>query len=178
MEPLSCSPIPSNINPLQNNGFLFAVQKLPEITFFCQTVTLPELSLPATSTTTPLVNIPFPGDKLDFSQLSVTFLIDSEMKNYIAVHDWLVGLGFPKNHNQYANFIKNRTNTLNSSPALAAVSDATLNILGSSSNTVQSIQFIGAFPTNLQYLQLETTNQDTKYLTASATFAYTYYTFD
>lgn len=178
MEPLSCSPVPSNINPLQNNGFLFSIQKLPEVTFFCQNVTLPELSLPATGTTTPLVNIPFPGDKLDFSQLTVSFLIDSEMKNYVAVHDWLIGLGFPENHTQYANFINSRTNTLNRTPSLAAVSDATLNILGASSKTVRSIRFIGAFPTSLQSLQLETTNQDTRYLTANATFAYSYYTFD
>ena len=32
---LTC-PIPATINPLQNNGFLFSIEKLPDMQYFCQ----------------------------------------------------------------------------------------------------------------------------------------------
>jgi len=43
---LSC-PIPSNINPLSPNGFLFNILKLPNLSFFCQSVNLPGITLGA-----------------------------------------------------------------------------------------------------------------------------------
>lgn len=177
MQQLTC-PIPGNINPLQNNGFSLSIEKLPEISFFCQSVALPDLTLPPTGTSTPLVNIPFPGDKLSFGGLTATFMIDSEMANYIAVHNWLIGLGFPQSHNQYRKFIDDRTDNLNPTPALAAVSDGSLAILNSFSNPIKTVRFIGLFPTKLSFISFQSTNVNTNYLTATANFEYTYYTFE
>lgn len=177
MQPLTC-PVPSNISPLQNNGFKFSIQKLPEVTFFCQEVTLPSLELPAAEYDNPLVNAPMPGEKLNFGELTMTFLIDSEMTNYIAVHDWMVGLGFPQSHVQYKNFISSRTDELNRNVLLAGYSDGTLSILNAFSQPIRTIQFINMFPTSLSSIQLQSTATDTIYLAGNANFRYTYYRFD
>lgn len=176
MQTLTC-PIPSDINPLQSNGFMFDIVKLPELKFFCQEVTLPELGAPAANFDTPMVNVPLPGEKLSFGELSVTFLIDQNMENYIALHNWMVGLGFPENHEQYRNFISSRTDAVNPNEALAGYSDAVLQILSSTNTPTRTIQFVDLFPTGLQQVTLQSTTQDTTYLAATASFGYTYYKF-
>jgi hypothetical protein len=124
-----------------------------------------------------LVNAPVPGEKLSFGELSIQFLIDENMANYVAVHNWLVGLGFPQSHDQYKNFISTRTSSLDNNELLAGYSDGTLQILNSSNNPSRSIFFVDMFPTSLSQIQLQSTVTDTTYLAANATFGYTYYTF-
>jgi len=176
MQTLTC-PIPANINPLQSNGFLFSVTKLPEISFFCQEATVPSIDLPSADTENPLVLNPMPGEKLSFGEFSIMFLIDEAMTNYIAVHNWLIGLGFPERHEQYSNFIGSRTDAVNTNELLAGYSDGVLQILNSSNNVARTIRFVDMFPTSLQSLQLQSTTMDTVYLAGNATFRYTYYNF-
>lgn len=177
MQSLTC-PVPSNINPLQSNGFLFNITKLPEISFFCQEANLPSLSLPSPDFHTPLSTSPVPGDKLDFGDLSIVFLIDEDLKNYIAVHNWLIGLGFPENHLQYRQFIDSRTDGLNRSPLVAGYSDGILQILNSSNNVTKSVHFVDLFPTALDQIQLQSTSTDTVYIAGAVTFKYTFYRFE
>lgn len=177
MQTLTC-PVPSNINPLQSNGFMFGINKLPEISYFCQEVNLPDLQLPAADIGNPLVDVPVPGEKLSFGELSITFLIDDSMANYVAVHNWMIGLGFPESHTQYQAFISTRTNQLNNNELVAGFSDGTLQILNSSNNASRTVHFTDMFPTSLQSLQLQSTVNDTTYLAATATFRYTSYKFE
>lgn len=177
MQPLTC-PIPANINPLQSNGFLFGIQKLPELSFFCQEVNVPELMLPLAEMATSLVNSRLPGDKPMFGDLTVNFLIDETMSNFVGIYDWLVGMGFPETSQQYADLIAARTDALNRNAYAASVSDATLQILNSSNNPVRTIRFIDLFPTSLSSLTLSSTTTDTQYLIGVATFGYTYYVFE
>lgn len=177
MQPLTC-PIPANINPLQSNGFLFGIQKLPDISFFCQEVNIPELMLPNSEYATPLVNVRMPGDKPVFGDLSLTFLIDETMGNYVSIHNWLMGLGFPESQTQYNDFITARTDALNSNPQMAAVSDGILQVLNSSNTVAKTIRFIDLFPTSLSSLTLQSTTQDTQYLAGVVTFGYTLYRFE
>lgn len=171
--PISC-PIPSNINPLQSNGFRFNITKLPEVDFFCQEVNLPGISLPSPEIDTPFSRAPFPGDKLDFDDLQVTFLIDENMVNYMAVHTWMVALGFPKMYEQYTSYMA--LDTVSKYSELARnYSDGVLQILNSSNNPVKTFQFRDLVPTGLQSVVLASTTTDTQYLAGTATFKYTYY---
>ena len=176
MQTLSC-PVPSNINPLQNNGFLFAINKLPEVTFFCQEVALPPLDLPPAEMPTPLVDAPLPGDKLNFGELSIVFLVDGEMANYVAVHNWMVGLGFPESHQQYRSFINKQDPTTNPNQILAGFSDGVLQILGPS-GAVRTVRFVDLYPTSLNSLQLQSTVDSINYLAGQASFRYSYYRFE
>lgn len=177
MQTLTC-PIPNNINPLQSNGFLFGITKLPEVSFFCQEASIPGLSLPNAEMSTPLVTSKLPGDKASYDDLTITFLIDEGMTNYIAVHNWLVGMGFPEGWYQYADFLKDRIDGVTSSPAAAAVSDGVLQILSSSNNPIKTVRFVDLFPISLTSLQLTSTTSETTYLAGTATFAYSYYKFE
>ena len=170
---LSC-PVPSNINPLSPNGFMFSIARLPDLTYFCQEVPLPDISITAPEIATPFVNYPVPGEKLNFGSLNVQFLVDSEMKNYKAIFNWLNGLGFPEDYEQFAEQARSPLN-LRTQPA--TVSDATLTILNNSNLPIQTVQFVDCFPESLQSLNFTSTSQDVNYLVGNATFRYSHYRF-
>lgn len=176
MKPLSC-PIPSNINPLQSNGFLFAINKLPNISYFCQEVSVPGISLPVAEVSSPLSLVPYVGDKVVFDNLTIEFLINEDMSNFKAIHDWIISLGFPELHQQYQNFINENTNELSRSPVMASNSDGILTILNSANNPIRTIQFVDMVPVSLSAIQLRSTTDDTTYLAGVATFDYNYYSF-
>lgn len=171
---LSC-PIPSNINPLNPNGFMFSISRLPEVTFFCQEVNLPSISMTAVDMPTPFANYPIAGDRVEFGDLSVQFLVDSQMANYKAVFNWIRGLGFPETNEQY---IEQVTTSIPMSEVAASTSNATLVILGSGSSPVQTISFADLIPVSLESLVFNTTSQDVLYLVGNATFRYAYYNFE
>lgn len=168
-------PLPSNVNPLSSNGFRFGIQKIPEIEFFCQSVTLPGLTLNSYALGTPLSTMGIPGETLDFSALEVEFMVDAEMRNYLSIWRWMIGLGFPETHQQYTNFLA--LDPLKNTDLSRNLSDGTLSILNNSFVPTQTIQFIGMFPISLDRLTLQATSTDVNYLTCNASFQYSHYRF-
>lgn len=150
---------PENVNPLSPNGFWFSVQKLPEVTYFCQQIELPSVSLPTANQATPFVEIGHKGEQLDYADLTIQFIVDSKMANYKAINRWMTD-GFPDN-----------------APPEDFHSDGQLIVLDANNNAVQTIQFANLIPISLDGLTFSATNNDVQYLIGSATFRYTYYTF-
>lgn len=169
---LQC-PLPGNINPLSPNGFLFTVTKLPDVSFFCQQVNLPGITLGEPEFANPFSRQPIPGDSLTFDTLNVQFLVDEEMKNFTAIYDWMVGLGFPENYTQYQELVGSRAK--GQSELIANVSDATLIILGSNNVKVKEIYFKDVFPTSIESLLFSTTSTEVNYLVGNAQFRFGYY---
>jgi hypothetical protein len=175
MTTITC-PIPSNINPLSPNGFMFTIQKLPELNFFAQTVNLPGITLGSPDYGNPFQTQPIPGESLTYDQLTVQFLIDETMTNYQAIYNWIVALGFPNDYEQYTTFINDDARGITSELA-TNYSDATLQILSSNNQIVKTVQFIDLFPIAIDSLQFAGTNTDVQYLIGNATFRYGYYKF-
>ena len=172
---LTC-PLPENINPLSPNGYMFTLQRLPELSYFCQEVSLPAITLPEATQLNPFSKIPLSGDQIEFDTLRIQFLIDDKMKNYRAIHDWIVGLGFPENNSQYTQTIE-VSNMPGLSEVAKSTSDATLIILGNNNIPIQAIQFADCVPESLESITFVSNNQDVQYLIGSASFRYTYYKF-
>ena len=173
---LSC-PVPTNINPLSPNGFMFTIAKLPELSFFCQEINLPGISLGEPAMFNPFAQVPIPGETLTYDSLNVKFLIDENMDNYVSIYNWIVALGFPNNYDQYVNFVS--ANQIGSLSELAKnYSGATLQILNNTNTTSKTIEFVDLFPTNIGSISFMSTNQDVQYLVGDATFRFSYYTFN
>lgn len=153
-------PFPENINPLSPNGFMFMIEHLPEMKYFCQQVALPSISLPAAPQATPFVSIPRKGEQAQFDNLTVQFLVDSKMENFKAIKDWMIdGMinGGSKDEKIY--------------------SDGILSVLDSSNQIVQEIRFVDMLPVSLDGITFASTNSDVQYVVGTVTFAYTYYYF-
>ena len=175
MNTLSC-PIPSNINPLSPNGFMFSVQKLPGLSFFCQQIEIPSITLPHINQATPLSTNIMAGDVVEYGELNVQFLIDERMENYTAVWNWMISLGFPESWEQYTDY-RNQTTVQQLSEVKKNFSDGFIQILGSNNKVVQTIEIYDMYPTNLQSLTFQSTNADVTYLVGNATFKYDLYKF-
>jgi len=168
-------PIPANINPLSPNGFMFSISKLPQMTYFCQQVNLPGITLGAPEFGNPFQTQPIPGESLTYDQLTVQFLVDESMANYISIYNWLVALGFPQGYDQYISFVG--SDNTNYSELAKNYSDATLQILGSNNQAIKTVQFNDLFPVSIDSVMFSGTNTDVQYLVGNATFRYGYYKF-
>ena len=162
----------TNRNFLSPIGFKFTLAKEPKVDFFSNSCRIPEISLGTAIQSTYLKDIDVPGDKLQYGDFSLRFLVDENLENYMKVHNWLKGLGYPESNSDYANLITSDNGIEN--PSLA-FSDGSLHILNSNFNTVAIVKFKDLFPVYLTSLDFESTDSDTSYFTAEATFKYTLY---
>jgi len=160
-----------NRNFLSPVGFKFTLAKEPKVAFFCNSLRIPEISLGTAIQPTYLKDIDVPGDKLTYGDFSLRFLIDENLENYMAIHNWLTGLGYPESTKDYKDFIveDNISNPLN------AFSDGSVYILNSNYQTVSIVKFKDLFPVYLSSLEFEASDTDINYFTADVTFKYTVY---
>ena len=171
---------PNELDYLRPNAFKFQIHNIPNVSYFCQAANIPEINLPPATQMTPLVDIPHPGDKLEFGVLMIRFLIQEDMKNYKELYDWLVGLGFPKDHKQFAEYTKTQEYRFpdispQNQQGLGQYSDATLTLLDSNNNAKVLFRFVDAFPISLQGLDFEIVTGSTDYMIAVAMFKYSYF---
>ena len=169
--------------------FRFLINQLPKVQYFTTTANLPGITLGETSFPTPLKNIPMLGDKLEYEDLNITFIVDENLENYIEMHTWLTAIGFPKDRKQFAEFRSATSNVSTntrgeskdigdvkaSTPEISMTSDAMLTILTNKNNPVVECRFKDIFPTGLSGLTYSQNQTDVEYLTASITFKYQIY---
>ena len=161
-----------NRNFLSPVGFKFTLSKDPKIPFFCNSARIPDISLGSAIQPTYLKDIDIPGDKLNYSDFSLRFLVDENMENYMAVHNWLTGLGFPETAQQFKDLISNEDGVRDLGRQF---SDGSLHILNSNFRDVAIVKFKDLFPISLTSLDFEATDSDINYFTAEVTFKYTVY---
>jgi hypothetical protein len=174
-------------SPIQ---FRFKMTKLPNVEFFIQSANIPAITLGETSIETPLKDIPIPGDKVTYSSLDVSFLVDENLNNYKEIHDWITGLGFPQDHKQFQTLQGTSADrfpgTTSSTAATGSsikqpldeggiYSDATLTVLNNKNIAKTEIRFQNVYPTSLGGLSYSITASDVDYLTVNASFSYMYY---
>ena len=162
----------TNRNYLSNVGFNFKLARYPKIDFFSNTVNLPGLSLGVVNAPNYLKELPLPGDRLVFDDLNLTFIVDEKLENYLAVHNWMRGLGFPDSIKDFIDQVTDQDNLIDMDQQY---SDGTLLVLNNQFNSVARVKFNGLFPTSLSRLQFDASNDDYQTLTATVTFKYTIY---
>ena len=170
----------ANRNYMSPLGFKLVLTKTPKVDFLCQSANIPSISMGTAIQPTYLKDIPVPGDKVLYDDLNVRFLVDEKMENYLAIHKWITGLGYPESIGQYRQLKKddNRTDSLvadKGDPLYYQYSDATLQVLNSNYKPSVLINFKDAFPVSLSTLDFDVTTRDYNYFTAEVTFKYTIY---
>ena len=171
---------PNELDYLRPNAFKFQIANIPNTSYFCNAANIPEMNLQPAIQPNPLVDIGHPGDKIEFGTLMIRFLIQEDMKNYKELYDWLVGLGFPKDHKQFAEYTKTQEYRFpdispENQQGLGQYSDATLTLLDSNNNAKIVFRFVDAFPISLQGLDFEIVTGSTDYMIAVAMFKYSYF---
>lgn len=164
----------NNNNYLSPIGFKFILEKAPKVAYLCQSASIPEISLGTINIPTGLVDIPLEGN-VEYSNLSITFLVDEDLENYLQLHNWLRALGVPTDFKERLNFENLVNYQLDNNKDRNIFSDATLQILTNSLTHNFDIQFIDLFPVSISTLDFDVTVSETNYFTATVSFEYTYY---
>ena len=183
---------PDKLDYASPTQFKFGIHQLPKVEFFTTTATVPAIALSDVVIPTPFKSIPMQGDQLTFDNLTINFIVDEFLENYLSLHEWMTGIGFPKNRTQFADFKTNKSNTpisarsssstssdigdvQQASPNNALFSDATLTILSNKNNPIVNVLFRDLYPVAVSALDYNQAATDVEYLTASVDFAYQIY---
>ena len=163
-------------NTLYGNHYRFNIERLPDLSFFVQSVTSPSVSGSIALQTNPFSTIHHPGTQLSYGQFTVTYLIDANFKNYFSLYYWMKGYGFPHNFEEVTRFrAKQQLNNLigpRTGIADLEKTRATLSILTpDTSSIVAEILIEEVFPTELSSLNFAVTDGDAVVLTTTATFS-------
>ena len=166
-----------NRNYLSPVGFKFIITKAPKADFFSNSANIPGINLGFAQQPTYLKNIPVAGDKLVYEDFNLTFFVDENLVNYMQIHNWLKGLGFPESIQQFIDLKNGDEYTPNqgAKDALNEYSDATLIIYNSNFNEISKVHFKDVFPVSLSTIEFDATAGDINYIVATATFKYSIY---
>lgn len=145
-------------NFLSPNNFQFVMDKTPILSDTVQQVISPGINLGFANIETPFVKIPTPGN-ISYGSLVLNFKVTENLENYLEVLNWMESIGKPDSFENY----KNPEN-----PS----SDARLILLNSSKKSSVSIHYTDVIPESLSELQMDSTNVDVSYITATATFRF------
>ena len=180
---------PTKLDYSSPTQFKFNIHQLPKVEFFTTSAAVPGISLNNYEQPTPFKNIPIIGDRLTYEDLTISFIVDEYLENYITIHNWMTGIGFPKSRSQFTAFRNTGSNTPNSSAGgntdigvvgsatddNAFYSDATLTILSNKNNPIVEVRYADMFPTSLSALEYNQITSDVEYITANITFKYKLY---
>ena len=161
-----------NRNFLSGVAFKFNSTKYPKVDFFSNSAIIPLLNLELARQPSYLKNIDVPGERLTYGDFTLRFMVDENMENYLAVYNWLTGLGFPESGKQFKEIITDKDGQRDMKEPFC---DGTLRILNSNYREVAKVKFQDLFPVSLTSLDFDATATDVQYFTAEATFKYTIY---
>ena len=158
---------PANINHLNVVGFEVNIARLPNVEFFCQRVNVPGVILGETVEASPFMNTPLEGDTLTFESLTIGFILDEDMQNYIEIYNWLSALGFPKSYDQFS-ALKRAEKFPSETDSL--YSDINIMLLTNKNNPNYQVTFHDIFPTSLGSLNFDAAATTIEPIVVDATF--------
>jgi len=162
---------PTNKSFLSNNKYEFVIDRLPHVTFFIQSVVIPDVSLVGTQVPSPYVSVPIPGNILNYGELQVTYIMDEDMRAWREIYDWMYNLGNPESKNK----IGDLTQTLGRRNSVT--SDASLLVKSNANNPRVKFTFKDMFPTTLGGVTLSSA-EGQEFITSTISFLYSHYTVD
>lgn len=165
-----------NRNFLSSIGFRFTLNRAPKVAFFSNTANIPSMTLGIAQQPNYLTTIPVPGDKIEFGDFNLRFLVDENLENYMEIQNWMRGLGFPESLSEIYHW--QNSNEAFEQPEKSDMnlySDGTLLVLNSNQNFNFNVVFRSMFPYELGELKFDATDPDNSYFTADVKFKYMMY---
>ena len=118
-----------------------------------------------------LVPIPVEGN-MRYSEFSMEFIVDEDLRNYMQIHNWMRALGTPQEFKERRVWLNKYADSPSEDPRF---SDATLQVLNNNNIANFDVVFKDMFPVSLSSLPFDVTGGDNDYFTSTATFRYTLY---
>ena len=159
-----------NRNFLSPIGFKFSLAKFPKISYFCQTANIPSMNLSIQQQSTPFRSLPLEGF-IEYDPLTLSFLVDENLENYLILHNWIRALGTPDDTLERRSYkLKMQQEFGKDNNDLYA--DGTLMVLNSNFNHNFDVVFEDLMPIGLNALEFNATVDGTEYAMAQVSFRY------
>ena len=149
------------INFLEPNNFEVVIDRLtfPEIEYHIVEASIPGFDIGAAEIQMATRLSPQHADKVSYDRLSMTFLVDDKLVNYLEMHDWMLAQVIQLDN--YSDDLKRR--------------DIKLIINSPHNNQQRVVTFVDAFPIGLSQIDFSSRITSVEYITCTATFAYSYF---
>lgn len=92
---------PDNTSILQATKFTFLIPDKPFLKYFCQTVTVPAVSTSEIQVATPFAATYRHGEKLSYDALTITALMDEDLRVWEETYNWIRSLTRPTSFAEY-----------------------------------------------------------------------------
>ena len=148
-----------NLNKLYPANFRFDVARCPYFSLNVQAVTIPSLTLGESQLPTPLVDIPIPGDKIIYGEMTVDFVVDEEIRGWMEIHNWMRSAGFPESTDEYEKNV---------------YADCFVTILSNAGNPIIKVSLFDCYPTSLGEISFNA-QQSNETVISSASFRFRSY---
>ena len=187
---------PEEFNYSQSNQFKIYLPIFPTVEWFVVSANIPGVTLGQASQYTPFVDIAVVGDKLEYDNFNMTFIVDEKLHNYQELLKWTYNIGFPFSRTQFNTSDRpdnmnrgghqtarkiQRSMTEGNSSTFVDVNDRNLytdillTILTSKNNPIANVHIYEAFPVSLSSIDYNTQEVDTGYATCTVEFAFTWF---
>lgn len=145
----------ANFDLLSPNRIKIIVHKFPDIQISAQKVNIPGITInPAEMPTNSNKDTHWPGDKLQYDDLVIQFLLDEQLNSYKAVKNWM---------NQI---------TLEDEQKSEFFSDMTVEALTNNHNLNQTLRYYNCFPYMITGIELDTTIDESVPIVVSCFFKF------
>lgn len=158
------SNVPQNSSILQLTRFTFIIPDKPYLKYFCQTASVPSVSTSEVTVPTPFSNFCAHGDKLNYEALTITAMVDEDMKVWQETYDWLKSLTRPSSFDQYP-----RKSAADKTPLYF---DGYLTVNTNANNPNIRVKFYNCHPVNIGSIQFDTKTDADNIPTCDFTFRY------
>ena len=118
---------PEKLDYATQTQFKFGIHQLPKVEFFTISANIPGISAETIIQPTPFKDIPIAGEKLTYENLSIVFQVDEYLENYISLHNWMTGIGFPTDRKEFRKYrdVTSKTPASGKTPSIDLVGSAT-----------------------------------------------------
>lgn len=155
-----------NMNAARNNNFLLQFDRIPGVSFMCNSVNVPGISINHAPIPIPTHNPTFrPGDILQYNPLSIRFQINEDFENYIELQKWMRQIT-PSEGWEETMKVED------------AYSNCVVSITDNAQVPIAAFYFNWVLPASIGDIDFSTTSPDDEVLTVDASFVYSSYTME
>ena len=162
-----------NTDLLQSAKFILTFPRLTSTQFFCQSINIPGVTTQNTSQPTPFMDLNIPGDKFVYDTLNIDFLLDEELQSWTAIYDWMRGIAFPTEFEEYKNL--KHLSKFSEHTSFPQYADAEVTILAANNIPKLKFKFIDMFPITLSQIALDIRLGSEHTMTSTASFRFKRY---
>ena len=169
--------LPDNLSYLAPTQFELIVKKLPNTKYFATGVNIPSVNIGESLQPTRLgANIKLPGDKINYGELTITFIVDENMENWTEMFNWMEGITASTDTEKYRLLTGASQSPKydGSGDPEEMYSDMTIVVTTAANNPNRYIRIQDAYPSSLGEITMDTTVAGgLSYVTCTASFQFT-----